>query len=246
MSKLKFLFAVVAIGMGVILWVQSSFNARLRRDNESLRGVMAELKQLQDVREPGATDDSSTKEQMAELLRLRAEATQLREETNQIGPLLEENKKLLVSLQSAKRPLSNESTGARVKKGPEDALPQDIHPKETWGYRGYASPDATVESTLWAMAHGDKAAMLEAFSPEMRSDMQKQMDGKDFAEAVTNMNFAEFRILDRRPLSDDEMVLSIYTARQDANGNTKGNTEDTVFQRIGGEWKVTPRHEPNN
>lgn len=246
MGKFKLIVsAIAAIGLASILVWQHFSNESLRQDNDGLKQSLAALKQLSEGSStPAAVDDSFTEDQRSELLKLRAEVTQLQTQTNQIGVLVEANQKLRASLKEARTPLE---APASKKKNPEDALPQDIHPRDSWAYRGYATPDATIESTLWAMMKGDKDAALKAFSPDMLPDMAKQLEGKDFAEEMKKMNMAEFRVLDRQQLSPDEMVLTIYTARQDENGDKTGNSqEQTVFQRINGEWKVTKKAPPDN
>lgn len=238
--------AFVVAGLALVLAWQHASNKNLRRDNDALRQALAELKPSQDVHDPDSSENSLTQDQRDELLKLRGEVTQLRQQTNQIGDLADANKKLLVSLRETKAPQQTSGSGKK-KKGPEDALPQDIHPKDSWAFRGYATPEATVESVCWGMINGDKAAMLEAFSPEMLPEIEKEMEKQDFAEEAKKDSFAEFRILDRQQLGDDLMVLTIYTSRGDANGNnTTGNSERSVFQKIGGEWKVTKKSAPDN
>ncbi len=246
MGKLKLIvFAIVAIGLASILMWQHFSNESLRQDNDGLKQSVAALKQLSDTSTPTATEETVTDEQRAELLKLRAEVTQLQTETNQIGVLAEANQKLRDSLKDA-RTAQAQPNASKKKLNPEDALPQDIHPKDSWAFRGYATPDATIESTLWAMMNGDKATILGAFAPDMLPDIQKQMEKADFAAEVKDMDLAEFRVLDRQQLSPDEMVLTIYTSRHDANGNVNGNSENTVFDRIDGQWKVTKKPAPND
>lgn len=247
MAKLKLIITVfVTAGVTSLLIWQYSANERLRRDNESLRGAIAELKQSQEVHAPTSDGDSATKEQLAELLKLRGEVTQLRGQTNEIAALRQQNEALIASIKAVPASTTQAQPIERKKKSPEDALPQDIHPKESWGYRGYATPEATVESLCWAMMSGDRAAFLGGLSPEMRAQVEKDTEGKDFAEDIKKVGNAEFRILDRRQLSDDKMVLTIYTTRDNPNGDTRGSSEDTVFQRFNGEWKVTDEHSPDN
>jgi len=246
MGKFKVIIsAIAAVGLASILgWLHFS-NESLRQDNEGLKQSLSALNQLMDVTTPATAPETMGEEQRTELLKLRAEVTQLRTQTNHIGVLVEANEKLKTSLREARTPA--QAAGNRKKLNPEDALPQDIHPKDSWAYRGYSTPDATIESTLWAMANGDKDTILKAFAPDMLTNMMKHLDGKEFAEEVKKMNMAEFRVLDRQQLSPDEMVLTIYTARQDENGNNVNNSqEQTVFQRINGEWKVTEKTPPDN
>jgi len=134
MSKLKLIIAVfVVAGLALVLGLEYSANERLRRENESLRRVIAELKQSQEAREPVSADDSLTKEQLAELLRLRGEVTLLRGRTNEIAALHRQNEALSASLKAVPAPAQ---PAERRKKSPEDALPQDIHPRTSWAYRG--------------------------------------------------------------------------------------------------------------
>ena len=240
MGKVKFILALVVVaGLASILAWQHTQNENLRGDSDLLKRELADLKHMSDVSTPATAGDAMTQEQRDELLKLRADVTQLREQTNQIGALKEANQKLQASLREARTPRPSGGNDSNKKK-PEDALPQDIHPMSSWGFRGYGTPDATVESVLWGMMHGDKDMILRAFSPEMLDEMQKQLDKTDFAAESKKMNNAEFRVLDRKQLSDDEMVLTLYLTRQeDPNVQAHGSTEKTVFQRINGDWKVT-------
>jgi hypothetical protein len=135
-------------------------------------------------------------------------------------------------------------TNSAAKKSPPDALPQDIHPKATWAYRGYGTPDAAMESIVSAMLKGDKAACLQGFSPEMRPNIERQFESAGLQAKADDT--AEFRILDRQTISEDEMVLSLYITGKNADGTVEGHSEKTVFDRIGGEWKVTEKQAPPN
>jgi hypothetical protein len=237
MRKIKLITGAIAVaGIASVLTWQYTRNASLRDENDQLRQSLSGLKQIMEVSVPAAPDDTLTEAQRAELLKLRGEATQLREQTNQLAVMVEANQKLRISINEARAP---RQTAVPQKKKPEDALPQDIHPKELWAFRGYGTPESTVESTCWAILNGDKETFLKAFGPDMLPEMEKAMEGRDmFADMKKSM--LDFRVLDRQQISPDEMVLTISTARQDENGNKmNGSQEDTVFRRINGDWKVT-------
>jgi hypothetical protein len=241
MGKLKLIFAVVvAVGFAIILGRQHLANEKLRAENGSLRASLEQSKPPDAEREPAPVEKSLTKDQLAELLKLRGEVTQLRGQTSQIAALAEANKELVAALKNTE----TSRTNSLVEKGPADALPQDIHPKATWAYRGYGTPDATIESVLSAMLNGDKAACLEGFSPTMRANIDEQFESADAKAKLDDA--AEFRILDRQALSEDEMVLSLYISSKNANGEVEGHSEKTVFDRIGGEWKVTDKPVPGD
>ena len=227
MSKLKVIVAVFVIGGAAALWWQGSFNEKLRSDNETQRRAIAQLSQSQDVRKPVATGESLTREQLDELLKLRGEVTQLREQTNQIGTLVDANQKLAASLKTSQ-------TNIPKKKGPEDALPQDIHPRNSWTFRGYSSPDDAIESMVWAQANGDRARFLAGMAPKLRAEWERQFSETE----VTDKDTSEFRVLDRQILSDDLVMLTVYTSQKLTTGDDFHKTENTFFQRVDGEWKV--------
>jgi hypothetical protein len=241
-GKLKLIFAVVVVGFATILERQHLANEKLQTENESLQASLEQLKQLDAEREPAAIENSFTKDQLAELFKLRGEVTQLRGQTNQIARLTEENKKLVASFKE--KEVSR--TESPVKKAPPEALPQDIHPRATWAYRGYGTPDATVETMLTAMLNEDKDAFLAGLSPQMRAKIEKDYNSKEIAEKVKADDNAEFRILDRQVVSDDEMVLNMYLTSKNPNGEIGGHSEKTVFEKIGGEWKISDKPVPGN
>jgi len=234
MSRLKHIVAViVVVCAAAILWLQYSFNERLRWDNEVLRGSVAELKRVQEVREPAA-DESVTREQVGELSKLRSEAARLREQTNQIGALEDANQKLADSLKQLKA----SQTVVSTKKGPEDALPQDIHPRSSWAFRGYGTPDDTMESLQWARANGDKERFLAGLAPELRAKMEQDLNDGSFVDQASEFNMSEFRVVDREVKSDNVVRLKVSVTRTNADGDELGTSEDTFFQRIDGEWRV--------
>src|SRR6185503_20086934 len=51
MNQLKVIIAVIVVaGAAAVLWRQHSVNERWQRDNEALRGTVAELKSIRDIR----------------------------------------------------------------------------------------------------------------------------------------------------------------------------------------------------
>jgi len=239
MSRLKSILVLVVVGgLALFIVVQYEILAKLRAGNNALRSQLDQLTQAQAAREstsnPSATANDLNADQLAELLKLRGEVTQLRGQTNEIAALRQQNDALRAS---AKMAAAAALPVERKKKTADDALPQDIHLKESWGFRGYDSPENTLESMLWSASKGDKTGFMAGFSPDMQEKFQKDFAQKDFAEEARTHEIGEFRVLDRQAVSDDEMVVTIYTTHDD-NGKTTGNSEDTHFKKIDGQWKV--------
>jgi hypothetical protein len=241
MTRLKlFLFASAIVALAALVAMQYQAGIRLRAENEDWRRRLAELSQLRAENERlsnlvAHADNSLAQDQLLDLLKLRAEVTALRQQTNQLRILREENQRLQTSMTNRQAVSQNRPT----KKRPEDVLPQDIHPKETWAFRGYLSPDATMESVVWALTKGDKLTYASGLAPAMLADMESELNGKDFAQESTNEaeRMIEFRILDRQVRSDDEMLLTVYLAKTDKRGESHENSSDFLFKRIDGQWK---------
>ncbi|HEX4264195.1 MAG TPA: hypothetical protein VH597_07635 [Verrucomicrobiae bacterium] len=238
MNRTKFFASIIAIvALALLLVWQRESLAKFKAENESLRRQIEQLSRAQAPAISNSSDNNTlTPEQISELLKLRGEVTQLRGKTNEITSLREQNEKLLASLKEVKPVQTN---AVAKKKRPEDALPQDIHPRNSWAFRGYDSPEATAESVCWAMANGDKSAFMAGMSPDQAADIEKHLTSKDFGGEMKSVDIGEFRILDRQASSDDEVVLTMYTTHKNENGDYTGDSENTVFQNIGGQWKIT-------
>ncbi|HEX4264196.1 MAG TPA: hypothetical protein VH597_07640 [Verrucomicrobiae bacterium] len=234
------MIAIVALVL-LFNWQRESL-ATLQAENNAARRQVEQLSKAGESVTLASSDDNAPEQkQISELLKLRGEMTQLCEETNEIELLREKNQKLLASLKS----LKPTETNAPAKR-PEDALPQDIHPRDSWAFRGYDSPDAAVESVCWALANGNRSAFIAAFSPEMQSEFDTDpFLKKMFPEDMKPADLGEFRILDRQTSSDDRVTLTTYSTHKDAKtGDYVGETDsDMVFKKIGGEWKIV---EPSN
>jgi hypothetical protein len=101
---------------------------------------------------------------------------------------------------------------------------------------GYATPEAALQSALWAMSQGDLNALRESCTPEFRerhlaalaktkSESQLAATFKQAAAMIGN-----FQIVREEFLSGDELILHIYSDRvQNASVRLK---------RIDGEWKI--------
>lgn len=115
------------------------------------------------------------------------------------------------------------------------SAPPEIWTKDSLANAGYQTPDAALQTLLWAMTHADLDAVKASATPEMRASMEKDMKGvtqQDFA-AMIKTKFGPvtgFRITDRKTIAPD--VVEIDFEVQGANKD-----DQSVFRRIDGEWK---------
>jgi type II secretory pathway pseudopilin PulG len=229
MRKFQLVVCVVLAGGLIAVWtLRQRTQVVLQQQTEALRQAQSELEQLRADNERLTNQISQTensgREQSDELLRLRAEVTRLRQQTNQINALRAQNEQL-------RQRTAVVPEKPQAPKTPPEVPPQDIHPRDTWSFVGYTSPDATVQSMLWAITQTNREAFLAGLTAEMRTEIEKHFpaDISDMAEKTTKNS--AFRVVDRKYISDDEMDMTIYMDGDD-------HQETTRFKKINGEWKV--------
>src|ERR1043166_6380694 len=118
------------------------------------------------------------------------------------------------------------------------AATADYWPQDSWTFKGYATADAALQSSLWAANNGDLKVLLASVSGELREHMEEDFKGKSETEAsikamdeVSGMK--SVRVVSREAQGDDTAVLTVEFADR-----TESRTEKLVMKKIGNEWKV--------
>ena len=191
---------------------------RLANSNEQLSNLVAQANSA-----PSLTDDQSR-----ELLRLRGQVGVLRLQARELETAREENRQARGALESS---LKNQNTA-------RPAATADYWPQDSWTFKGYASADAALQSSLWAANNGDLKVLLASVSGELREHMEEDFKGKSETEAsikamdeVSGMK--SVRVVSREAQGDDTAVLTVEFADR-----TESRTEKLVMKKIGNEWKV--------
>ena len=110
-------------------------------------------------------------------------------------------------------------------------------------FTGQATPEATLQSMVWAAINGDGDKAFACLCPEDQADVGKKPNGrrqfnariKDYAQIIKGM-----QITARKVLADDkvELKFKLDTSAQPKNG---GPIPDFLVQplvKFGGEWKI--------
>ena len=110
----------------------------------------------------------------------------------------------------------------------------------TFSFAGYASPEASVQSMLWAGSRGDFKGFLAACTPEQAKRFESKMAGKPDDEISRESKawanaLKGYKITQKEVISDSEVHLHIH-ATPSAEGLHSGKVI-VVMQRIGNEWK---------
>jgi hypothetical protein len=119
------------------------------------------------------------------------------------------------------------------------AATADYWPQDSWAFKGYASADATLQSSLWAANNGDVKALLASATGEMQKAMQEDLKGKSETEASIQMMdevsaMKSVRVVNREVRGDDTVVITA-----EIEGRTGTETEKLVLKKIGNEWKLS-------
>jgi len=121
-------------------------------------------------------------------------------------------------------------------------IPQVVHTSKpsTTGFAGYATPEATIQSSIWAGSRGDFNKFLDGCTPEQVARFRKKMAGKSsdeiraeaiaWAKAMTGL-----KITQKDVISETEVHLHL-TAPPSADGLRNGSVT-VIMKKIGNEWK---------
>jgi hypothetical protein len=217
---------LAAVG-SLAIWLAVEHQSRLRLGEEhtaleqqlkQLAGLIAQNEQLSILAARANRPPSLPDDQSRELLRLRGEVGLLRQQSKQLETVRQENRQ------------------ARAAGG---AATADYWPRDSWAFTGYASPDAALQSSLWAANSGDLKALLASVTGEAREEMEKEFGGKPESEASIRamdqvIGLKSVRVLKREVQADDTVVLT--AAFED---RTDTHTTKLLVKKIGNDWKVS-------
>jgi hypothetical protein len=188
---------------------------RLARENEHLAAVSVPEAELESLR--AATRD---------LPRLRGEVRQLREQQRGLEKLQAENQRLADELKSSPKPR------------PTLAEMEGYVARESWAHTGFATPEASLRTFLWAFSNGDFRQMAECLSPPEREKLLQRLGTMSEVErrrmAEEAGPFAKvkgYRIAEIKPEGDDRVTLTLQVA-----AGSEGLK--LPLRRYGQEWKL--------
>ena len=227
----------VAASVTVCLAIQHGARTRLREQNEAMRQRAEQLTELSAENESLSNlilqvQNSGTlsKEQLTELLRLRSEVAQLRENGPVAAQLQETNARLRAIEAKAQKQLA------------EAQAAPNYWPKEQLAYAGYADPASCMKSMLTAMRDGDLGSWRQSCTPEAVAQLEKEWKAHGISgaaqeaeiKAMADMLIAPssgFHILDQKMTSPDEAVVNL-------SFDGEGAERKFVLRRVGDEWKI--------
>ena len=112
-------------------------------------------------------------------------------------------------------------------------------PRETWAASGYATPEDTIKSFMWAKSTGDINTVLDIAT----ADVRKEVEGMYFSNKTDEQraailkenvrNVTGVQILKKLVLGNDWVVLQMHF-----DGYPQNSRSQVTMMKIDGEWKV--------
>ncbi|MGD0208213.1 MAG: RNA polymerase sigma factor [Verrucomicrobiota bacterium] len=174
-----------------------------------------------------AGEMAETKSNSTELLKLRGEVGVLRQQKNELGKRLE-------SWRSAAAANNSRNSTNQLK-----------FPRESWGFAGYDTPEAALESLLWAKSQGDEKNWLAGLTGtntirQLQNDYIKGETDDERSQFLRDQTkqWTGFQILNSVPIADDQVELQVELEIQSENGTIEKSSSINVMKKNDGQWKV--------
>jgi hypothetical protein len=207
-----------------LLWAAFSQGRQIAALRAEQNTILAQQSDAPNPAVPNASPQPETPLQAtdsSELLRLRNEVNRLTHRKQELAPLQIENQRLRTQLASAE---TNKVA----------ALPVGYIRKADAQNLGYATPEATLQTFLWAMQKKDATAFLECVTPE--SAQQIQQDQSHSGRSIARM------------LEDAAAIPGLRVLKTVPDGPGEINAEVEMMlgmepqpmhlKQINGQWKL--------
>jgi hypothetical protein len=225
-----------AITAGLAIWLAIEHQARLglAGEHQALEQQlvkMAELiarnadlsKRIAQANEPKPLPP----DQLSELLRLRGQVGVLRLQQPDRDRAREENRQIHAVLENYLQTLTETNAQAMT----------NYWPQQAWTNTGHGSPEAALQTLLWAGYNGDLTNFVASVDEDARTNLIDEFKGKSATE--TSIQLADemydtksVQVLSREVLDENTVVLTVEIEDQN-----DFNTVNLLWKRTRGEWK---------
>jgi hypothetical protein len=167
-------------------------------------------------------------DQLGELLRLRGQVGVLRLQHSDLDQAREENQRIHAVLANYLQSLTETNAPAMT----------NYWPQEAWTNAGYGSPEAAVQTSLWAGYNSDLTNFIASIDEESRTNFDGEFKGKSPAEASIRLadgmsDMKSIQVLSRDALDENTVVLTLEIENQNGFQTIK-----MIMKQTGDEWKL--------
>jgi hypothetical protein len=184
--------ALAVLTGGLALFQQREHLAALAAEATALRSARAAAAaQLARPTPEAEPADSLTEAERLELLRLRAEVTRLRGRQQELASVRRENAELKEQLAKSQPP------------------PGFIRLREAT-FAGQATPEATLQSFFWAVAHSDTNALYQLLDDESVERLRRDLQESGRSELLTMGRILPgYLVIERRENTPTDVTLEV-------------------------------------
>lgn len=208
-------------------------DATLRQQSDQLAELSAGTQRLSNVIAQSAAPALS-KEEVSELLKLRAEVRQLHSLVKEMEQWRARNVQL--TAQRSAPQSQPETTGL-----PDPQKVQAYWPKTQLANAGYADPASALQTALLAMSRGDADLLVASVTPEAHSRLTREQwnrhgpPAEEIAAATAWIAASlapssGFYIVGQNTSDQNETIFDVFFEGE-------GRTRKVALKRIGSEWK---------
>lgn len=222
--------SILAIAAMALIALQHEQLSQLRAENANLQQASAEADRLKSdlakstsVEADAEDEIVRLREENRDLLKLRNQVYQLRQAAAQFEQVSAENLRLQSLAANAPKPPSRETL----------VQPIIIIQIQNLSYQGLGTPEAAVQTFLWAEREGNADALSNCIVPERWARI-RNIYGTDFRQNLDNIQSIE--IVARRDLDANTVQLGLQVVMRENRGRDR-KTVITLKLRDG-EWKL--------
>jgi hypothetical protein len=232
----KILLILIVAGLAIGLAVEHQARLKLAQEHQRLEQQLSQMASLtlqnQQLSNLVAQADIPRRlpaAQFMELLRLRGETVVLRQQKMNLETAREENRQAHAALERR----LNAGTGTNA------IATADYWPQNSWAFAGYASPEAALQTALWAGKNGDAKTFFASIAGDLRERVEADLKGKSETEASIGMmdetdSIGSVRIIDREAQDNNTTVLTV-----EMDGQDNLQTAKMVMRKVGNEWRFS-------
>ncbi len=220
---------LIVVSFGVLV----ATVAMVGRQRQQLQDLRSKTQELQ-LRTAALTDatPAETSEPVVvathsgpslELLRLRSQVGQLERRKRELSVVTEENKRLQAQVVASATNITSVP------------LPPGYIRKSKAKFAGFASPEDSLHSFLWAIEHRDLPTLMQFFSPEqakqITAEVERRGSSEDFFKEAGVV--PGLLVTGREPKDDGTIELTVQIVPND-----EASTQKMRFKQFDGQWRL--------
>jgi hypothetical protein len=235
-SKLGIIAGLVIVGLGAAVVFEYQANQTLIQKNTELTGKLDQLAsltrenaRLSNLVAHAGSQAKLTQEQTDELFRLRREVSSARTaRTRQSSPPSQPSRR---DHQPATAPTPSVSGTSLLSTNTATTQLASIS-KGQWAFAGYDTPEAALQSVMWAMSQGDLQTLQAGLSTEAQRTLSTELDGKTEDEITST--------LVQKTSGISELSFNRRTVHTDGRVTFNITSDVAVtFTKVDGAWKMS-------